>query len=85
MQPQNRRIPIVRAEAVATSVLRRALHHGDAARGDGAPGGRGLAARPLARHDVPPDELGGARRLNGERTSGLATILIRGRASGSHH
>ena len=35
MQPQNRRIPIVRAEAFATSVLRRALHHGDAARGDG--------------------------------------------------
>ena len=46
MQPQNRRIPIVRAEAVAASVLRWALHHGDAARGDGAPEGGGLAAPP---------------------------------------
>ena len=39
--------------------------------------GKGAGRAPLARHDAPPDELGGARRLNGERTGGLATILMR--------
>ena len=31
----------------------------------------------MARHDAPPDEQGGARRLSGERTGGLATLLMR--------
>ena len=39
--------------------------------------GQGSSCAPLGRHDAPLDELGGARRLNGERTGGLATILIR--------
>jgi len=37
---------------------------------------KGDGRAPLARQDAPPDKLGGARRLNGERTGGLATILV---------
>jgi hypothetical protein len=77
MQPQNRRIPIVRAESSrrlsstpGAAPWRRCSRRWGTRR-------ERAGRAPLGRHDAPPDELGGARRRAACLIGGLATIPSR--------
>ena len=77
MQPQNRRIPIVRAESsrrlsstLGAAPWRRCSRRWGTRR-------ERAGRAPLGRHDAPPDELGGARRRAACLIGGLATIPSR--------